>query len=215
MTLYGVGLGPGDPELVTIRGKRILEKAAVVYAPGKLAERLAAPYAASIEHLEFPMTEDEAVLRAAWEEAAATVAPRARDDDVAFVTVGDPKVYSTFAHLERALQEYPTVEVETVPGVSVITAFATVLNVEIDETPLEVREAREGVPKNDPAQLLLLKVTDVAGTHEELTEAGYNVTYGRRLFMDDPTITTDPADLTETDYFTIAYAERSAGGGQA
>jgi precorrin-2/cobalt-factor-2 C20-methyltransferase len=215
MTLYGIGLGPGDPELVTVRGKRLLEEASKVYAPGELAERLARHYAAAIDELDFPMTEDEATLRAAWDEAAATVAPLARNEDVVFVTVGDPKVYSTFSHLERALQSYPEVEVLTVPGVSVVTAFATALDVEIDNSPLDVREAGEGVPQHRPPQMLLLKVTDVLETDAALHDAGYGVTFGRRLFMDDPTVTSDPDAMAESDYFTVAYAERTPSSGES
>lgn len=209
MTLYGIGLGPGDPELMTVRGKRLLEEASAVYAPGELAERLAEPYTATLERLEFPMTENEAALEAAWAEAAATVAPVARNETVAFVTVGDPTVYSTFTHLERALAAYPEVEVRTVPGVSVVTAFATAFDVEIDGSALEIREAGTGVPAHRPPQLVLLKVTDVEQTDAALREAGYDVTFGRRLFMDDPTVTSDPTALADTDYFTVAYAEQA------
>jgi len=209
MTLYGVGLGPGDPELVTVRGKRLLERAAAVFAPGELAETIAANYAPAdrIERLSFPMTRDEAALRTAWAEAAETVAPVAEDGPAAFVTLGDPKVYSTFTHLAGALAEYEGVTVETIPGVSVVTAFASAMGVDIDGGPVEIREARAGVPTG-AEQLLLLKVTDVPGLHDELTDAGYTVTYGRRLFMNDPTVTTDPAALASGDYFTVAYATR-------
>ncbi|MDZ7849646.1 MAG: cobalt-factor II C(20)-methyltransferase [Halodesulfurarchaeum sp.] len=212
MTLYGVGLGPGDPKLVTVKGARILEEATTVFAPGELAARLGSPYTDSIERLEFPMTENREALEAAWAEAAETVAPIARDGDVAFATVGDPNVYSTFSYLEDALETYPEVDVRTVPGVSVVTAFATVLDARIDASSLAVREAKAGVPDRTPAQLLLLKVTDVPGIHADLTEAGYEVTYGRRLFMDEPTVTSDPDELAESDYFTIAYAEQATGG---
>lgn len=209
MTLYGVGLGPGDPELVTVRGKRLLERAETVFTPGELAEDLAATYAPSerIDRLSFPMTRDETALREAWAEAAETVAPVAREGTAVFVTIGDPKVYSTFAHLERALERYPEVGIETVPGVSVLTAFASALDVEIDGGPVQIREARAGVPA-DAEHLLLLKVTDVPAIHEELTAAGYTPTYGRRLFMSDSTVTTDPATLESGDYFTVAYATR-------
>lgn len=210
MTLYGVGMGPGDPSLVTVRGRELVETAETIFAPGRLAESLASPYASSVERLEFPMTEDEVALEAAWEEAAATVAPVARDDTAAFVTVGDPRIYSTFSYLDDALGDYPTVDVETVPGVSVVTAFTTALGVRIDSQGLAVREARSGVPDHDPDQLLLLKVTDVPSIHDRLTARGYEVTYGRRLFMDEPTITTDPTELADSDYFTIAFAQMEA-----
>lgn len=209
MTLYGVGLGPGEPELVTVRGAELLAQAGTVFAPGDLAAEIAAAHTSTgrIEQLSFPMTRDETALREAWAEAAETVAPVARDGTAVFVTIGDPKVYSTFAHLKRALGEYPDVSVEVVPGVSVVTAFASAMGVAIDDGPVEVRAARDGV-LGDADQLLLLKVTDVPATHRELTDAGYEVTYGRRLFMHDATVTTDPAVLETGDYFTVAYATR-------
>lgn len=212
MTLYGVGLGPGDPDLLTVRGKRILERVETVFSPGQLAEDIATKYTLNgrIQRLSFPMTRDETALREAWTEAAERVAPVARDGEAAFVTIGDPKVYSTFAHLERALGKFPGVSIETIPGVSVVTAFTSALDVELDGGPVEVKEARLDIA-GDAEQLLLLKVTDVAGIHRELTEAGYSVTYGRRLFMTDSTVTSDPAELEGSNYFTIAYAtqERS------
>ncbi|MGM0371038.1 MAG: cobalt-factor II C(20)-methyltransferase [Halobacteriota archaeon] len=209
MTLYGVGLGPGDPKLVTVRGKEIMERAERVYAPGDLAERIAGEFVpdARIEQLSFPMTRDESALRAAWEDAAEAVAPAAETETVAFVTIGDPKIYSTFSHLERAMADYPAVDVETVPGVSVLSAFTAAMDVTIDGGAIDVREARAGVPTDGPDQCLLLKVTDVTATHQQLTAAGYDVTYGRRLFMNDATVTTDPTSLDD-DYFTVAFAKR-------
>lgn len=210
MTLYGVGLGPGDPELLTVRGREILDQATRVYTPGDLAERIAETYVSpeKLERLSFPMTRDETALEAAWTEAAEAVATVARNEVAAFVTIGDPNVYSTFSYLETALQEYPEVTVETVPGVSVLTAFTTAMDVEIDDSAIEVREAASGVPEDGPDQLLLLKVTDVGKVHPALRAAGYEVTYGRRVFMEEPTVTSDPADLDESDYFTVAYATR-------
>ncbi|MFW6384397.1 MAG: cobalt-factor II C(20)-methyltransferase [Halodesulfurarchaeum sp.] len=209
MTLYGVGLGPGDPGLVTVRGREAIEAAEVVFAPGDLAADLAKSYVASerIERLSFPMTRDETALREAWAEAAETVTQVARDGTAAFVTIGDPNIYSTFSHLERSLEQYLEVAVETVPGVSVVTAFTSAMDLTIENGPLDVREARAGVPE-DADQVLLLKVTDVPETHQELTAAGYSVTYGRRLFMPNGTVTTDPTTLDAGDYFTVAYATR-------
>lgn len=214
MTLFGIGLGPGDPTLLTVGGRDRLESASVVYAPGDLAESVAARYVEPdrLERVEFPMTDDPSVLERAWTRAADTVGPAARGDDVAFVTIGDPNVYSTFGHLRRTLRAtYPEVAIEVVPGVSVVTAFATALGVEIDSgAPFGVREAPGGTAPTGPDRLLLLKVTDVPKTHEGLVAAGYDVIYGRRLFMDgeESVVTTDPGTLESGDYYTIAFAER-------
>jgi precorrin-2/cobalt-factor-2 C20-methyltransferase len=92
MTLYGIGLGPGAADLLTVRGKRVLEDVAVVYTPGRLSRRVAREYVAEskLGDLDFPMTRDPEELRRAWREAADAVAPTALDADAAFVTLGDP-----------------------------------------------------------------------------------------------------------------------------
>jgi len=184
MTLYGIGLGPGDADLVTVRGKRVLESAAEVYSPGRLSRTVATGHVPEerIADLDFPMTRDPEKLRRAWKEAAATIAPRAREDDVAFVTLGDPNVYSTFGHLRRTMETFhPDVKREIVPGVSAVTAFTTALGVE-----------------------------DAEATHEKLDAAGYDVLYGRRLYMEqgETLVTDDPEEIAERDYYTLAYAER-------
>ena len=79
MTLYGIGLGPGATDLLTVRGKRRLESVDIVYSPGRLSRRVAAEYVSEskLSDLEFPMTTDPEELQAAWETAAAEVAPKA------------------------------------------------------------------------------------------------------------------------------------------
>lgn len=214
MTLYGIGLGPGATDLLTVRGKRQLESVDVVYSPGRLSRRVAAEYVteSKLSDLEFPMTTDPEELQEAWTAAAAEVAPNARDADAAFVTLGDPCIYSTFGHLRRTLRDqHPAVGVEVVPGVSSVTAFASVLGVDVDAgAELTLREATNGGAPVGPDRLLLFKVTDAPTTHERLTEAGYDVTFGRRLFMDAGTtiVTSDPDDIADRDYYTLAYAER-------
>ncbi len=214
MTLYGVGLGPGDSGLVTVRGREVLERATVVYTPGRLSRSVAAEYVPEkrLGDLDFPMTRDEDELRQAWKEAAEEIAPRAREGTAAFVTLGDPNVYSTFGHLRRTLSAFhPEVELELVPGVSAVTAFTTALGVEIAAgSSLTLHEASRGAAPTGPDRMILFKVTDVPETHDQLTEAGYDVTFGRRLYMEEgeTVVTSDPDDLSDRDYYTLAYAEK-------
>ncbi len=214
MTLYGVGLGPGEADLVTVRGRRVLDAADVVYSPGRLSRSVATEHVPDerIGDLDFPMTRDEEKLREAWRAAAAEIAPTARDGTAAFVTLGDPNVYSTFGHLRRTMAAFhPDVTVEVVPGVSAVTAFTTALGVEISAGGnLSLREAAGGDAPVGPDRMLLFKVTDAPATHEKLVEAGYEVRYGRRLYMEqgETVVTDDPADVAERDYYTLAYAER-------
>jgi precorrin-2/cobalt-factor-2 C20-methyltransferase len=135
--LYGVGVGPGAPDLLTLRAVTVLRDAAVVAAPRRSAEdaslalriaREAVGTRAGQEtlHLTFPMSRDPAVRRDAREAAARAVAERlGRGLSVAFVTEGDPLVYSTFLDLlAEAPRAFPGARIEVVPGISSITAVA-------------------------------------------------------------------------------------------
>ncbi|MFP4625666.1 MAG: cobalt-factor II C(20)-methyltransferase [Natronomonas sp.] len=214
MTVYGVGLGPGEADLVTVRGKRVLESVDTVYSPGRLSRSVARTYVpeSKLDDLKFPMTRDPEKLRSAWQEAAGVVATAAGDGDVAFVTLGDPNIYSTFGHLRRTLNAFhPAVDIDVIPGVSAVTAFATALGVEIEAgTGLALREAANVSVKTGADRMILFKVTDAVEIHEKLTAAGYDVRYGRRLFMEqgETVVTGDPTDVAERDYYTLAYAER-------
>lgn len=213
MTVYGVGLGPGEADLLTVRGKRLLERAETIYASGRLSRSIAREHVpgAAIDDLEFPMTDDPETLRRAWRDAAARVGSANRVGDVVVVTIGDPNVYSTFGHLRRTLEAlHPEVDVEVVPGVSAATAFATALDVEIETgSGIAVEEAPDGAAPTGPDRMVLLKVTDAPATAEKLNAAGYDVRFGRRLFMDGETVVTDdPSELADREYFTLAYAEK-------
>lgn len=130
---YGIGVGPGDPELVTVKAARLLARLAVVAVPESAAGRerialgAAAPYCSpSVEilTLDFPMAKDPAVRHAARARAAALVVERlGRGDDVGFVSIGDPSHYSTFAYLVEAVAAAGYV-VEMVPGVTSYSAAA-------------------------------------------------------------------------------------------
>ncbi|UPM42806.1 cobalt-factor II C(20)-methyltransferase [Halocatena salina] len=213
MTLYGIGLGPGRADLVTVRGKQTLQRADVVYTPGRLSRSVASEHVPDtrISDLSFPMTHDADELRTAWKAAAGEIAPRAREGCTAFVTLGDPNVYSTFGHLRRTLEAFHSVEIEIVPGVSAVTAFTTALGIEITAgSSLALREAAGGVAPTGPDRMILFKVTDVPSTHEGLIESGYDVVYGRRLFMEsgETVVTDDPQAVADRDYYTLAYAEK-------
>jgi precorrin-2/cobalt-factor-2 C20-methyltransferase len=134
--LYGVGVGPGDPELVTVKARRILSEVAVIFVPKKteqsesIAESIIANLSLGIEPkivgMVLPMLRDEEQLQGYWNQAADTIWRYLKDgEDCAFVNVGDPLLYGTFVHiLEAVKNSHPEVEVEVIPGVSSINAAA-------------------------------------------------------------------------------------------
>ena len=136
--LVGVGVGPGDPELVTVKGVRVLVEADLVVVPvmDPLEQgRAEATVRAHVTHdrvrrLVFALDDrggPTAERLSAWEAAADAVAEQLleRGGTVAFATIGDPNVYSTFTYLADAVRErVPDVEVETVPGITAMQDLA-------------------------------------------------------------------------------------------
>jgi len=129
-TLYGIGVGPGDPELITVKAFRLLKESPVIAYPKKrmgsksyahqIAELYVNPAEKEMLGLVFPMTKDQEVLEMEWARATAQVWEQLRQGkDVAFVTEGDPLFYSTFIHMMRIMQEtHPEVPIKSIPGVS-------------------------------------------------------------------------------------------------
>jgi precorrin-2/cobalt-factor-2 C20-methyltransferase len=133
--LYGIGVGPGDPELLTLKALRVLRSTPVICVPH--AETRPDSYALGIVK-EFLNEERQEVLRFAfptgdaeaaatvWRQAADTLAGRLQQgQDVAFITEGDPMLYSTFSYvLDGIRTAYPGIPVEIIPGVSSVMAAA-------------------------------------------------------------------------------------------
>ncbi|MGK7879402.1 MAG: precorrin-2 C(20)-methyltransferase [Crocosphaera sp.] len=137
-TLYGVSVGTGDPELITVKGQRLLQQIPVIAFPlgvnGKqgLAQKIIAPWITPQQKklpLYFPYLQDEKQLNKAWQEAAETVWQYLHQGiDVAFACEGDVSFYSTFTYLAQTLSKnYPQVTIKTIPGVSSPMATASVL----------------------------------------------------------------------------------------
>ena len=133
---YGIGVGPGDPELLTLKAERLLRQCAVVCTPKRnlrddgyaagIVRDLLRPAEQEELALEFPMNRDWERLKPYWERNAALIQERlTAGKDCAFVTEGDPFLYSTFIYLYQYLRRHhPEVPIEVVPGVTSFTAAA-------------------------------------------------------------------------------------------
>jgi precorrin-2/cobalt-factor-2 C20-methyltransferase len=134
--LYGVGVGPGDPELMTLKASRILSQVPVIFVPKKaeqgesIAESIVGNLSLRIEPkvvgLVLPMLRDREQLADYWRKAVESMWQYLKNgEDCAFVNVGDPLLYGTFVHILETLQKsHPEVEVEVIPGISSINAAA-------------------------------------------------------------------------------------------
>ena len=138
-TLYGIGVGPGDPELITVKALRQLQAAPVVAFPAGLkgkpgvAERIITPWLSAEQTrlpLNFPYVLDAQQLLAAWQQAAEVVWPYLARGDVVFACEGDVSFYGTFTYLAQCLQQqHPGVKVEAIAGVSSPMAAAAALGI--------------------------------------------------------------------------------------
>lgn len=167
--LYGIGVGPGDTELLTLKAARILKTVPVVFTPKSSKEKesialsIVRPVLEEREDYKrlmlvtpiFPMIEDKEELEKIWINASEMIAQYLNSGrDVAFITLGDPSVFSTYSYVQKKLiGEY---EIETVPGITSFTACAAAKN----KALVEQNEILSIVPKIDDRLENVLEYSD-------------------------------------------------------
>lgn len=213
-TLFGVGVGPGAPDLLTLRAIETLKKARVLALPRSsdygtsMAWKIIKPVIGEVPDQErlfltFPMSKDSARLRPAWDAAFEAIGERLeRGLSVAFATEGDPSLYSTFIYLQmEARTRWPGIHVEVVPGVSSIAAVPAVTGVPLadGQERIAILPANYGIKDlakvlEDFDTVILMKIgSEMPNILAQLKQAGLadKAVYVSRATMPDQRIVRD------------------------
>lgn len=231
-SLYAVGVGPGDPELLTRKAERILRSVAVICAPtsaveaGSFALEIVEPFIdrsrQEVLTRIFPMKKDESELLPFWEETAAELVRKIRTgQDVAFITIGDPFLYSTFLYLYRIFREtYPDIGIEIVPGITSVGAAAIAAGVPLGKAadrlavlPATYEETKLRQTLIDFDTVVLMKVSRVFDrVYALLGELGLEKSsvFVRRVGTNEEEIITDLASLVgkKLDYLSLVIVRK-------
>lgn len=145
--LTAIGVGPGDPDLLTVKAVRAIQNADIIMCPASGEDRpsialsIAKPVIdgsgkdQEIIKLVFPMTKDRGVLEETWRRNARIMARTVLSGkDVVYLTVGDPYLYSTWIYMHRDLESnHPGMRITVVPGIVSIFTFASKAGISVAE----------------------------------------------------------------------------------
>ena len=225
-TLYGIGIGPGDPELLTLKAVRQIRECAVIAVPGKsprdsVAYRIAVQAVPEIENkklvaVDMPMTKNRAALDAFFQAGADMLEEYLRaGEDVAFLTLGDVTIYSTYLYLYPRIQErgYATAMINGIPS---FCAAAARLNEGLAEGAEEIHI----IPATDQTERSLAfpgtKVLMKAGRQMEkvkelLKGADLTVSMVENCCMEGERVCRSLEEIGETPgYYSLIIAKEAA-----
>jgi len=229
--LYGIGVGPGDPELLTLKAVRALGEVDVIFAAASTKNDYSTAYAIARPHLKenvrviqlgFPMTKDKDKLEKAWKHNAEIVAEVLnKGQDAAFLTLGDPLTYSTYGYLQRTLLAHdPGTRLQAIPGITSFHAAASKIGLVLTESKESVL-ITSGVSDPDKleAQLDVADNAVIMKAYKNFEEIRDILTRLRlddktvlvsRLGMDGESILMDIKDAPATPhYFSLALVKKN------
>ena len=220
---YGVGVGPGDPELMTLKAARLIRENDVIAAPGKdpretVAYKIAAAVVPEIAKKELvpihmPMVKDRALIDRAHREAAKLVESYLdRGKNVVYITLGDPTVYCTFSYIQHIL-EADGYAVELVSGISSFCAAAARLNlplVEWDEQlhVLPAVHRLEDALEQPGTYVLMKSASQMKAVKEQLRRSGRRVAMVENCSMENEKIYRSVDEIPDdAGYFSLIIAK--------
>lgn len=145
---YGIGIGPGDPELLTVKAARIIKEADYIFVPKasfkdeSLALDIVKELVVNKKICEqvYPMTKDKNVLDRVWLNASIEIAEKIKNgSNVAYLTIGDPLTFSTYIYLLQNISRLIPIEtIETIPGITSYNAAACLSNFPLIESNMKL-----------------------------------------------------------------------------
>lgn len=144
--LVGIGVGPGDPDLLTVKAVKAIHNADIIMCPASKEDRPSIALSVvsplidksknqEIVKLIFPMTKDKDILEETWKKNAKIMAEKVLlGKNVVYLTVGDPYLYSTWIYMHKDITEnYPEMKISVIPGIVSIFTFASKVGISIAE----------------------------------------------------------------------------------
>jgi precorrin-2/cobalt-factor-2 C20-methyltransferase len=231
-SLYGIGVGPGDPDLIPLKAVKALARVDIIFAAASTKNHHSQAVAVARPHLpadvevrllKFPMTKDKAKKNTAWRAHAETIlAEMAKGRSAAFLTLGDPLTYATYGYvLTQIKQIEPEAPVVTIPGITSFQAAAARVNrplVEGEESLLILSGVEGGQQLRRYADaadnVVFLKayrnIADIAAALEETGMLDTSVAVAN-CSLDNEEVIQDVKGLAQRDpaYWTLVMAKRS------
>ena len=220
---YGVGVGPGDPELMTFKAARLIRENEVIAVPGKVpkdavAYKIAVQVVPELEKKELvpvymPMIKDRELIEKEHKKGALILEEYlSQGKNVVYLTLGDPTIYCTFSYLQHIL-EADGYEVELVSGISSICAAAARLNLPLTEWDEELHVVpavhnSKNKLDGDGTYVLMKSASHMAETKELLRQSGRKVKAVENCGMESEKIYNDLDEIPDdAGYFSLIIAK--------
>jgi precorrin-2/cobalt-factor-2 C20-methyltransferase len=228
---YGIGVGPGDPELLTLKASRILSNVPVIFIPKKDDESSGVAYSI-ISHfiksgqqvipLVLPMSRDRQKLLGYWQKAADTVWQRLeKGEDCALINLGDPLLYGSFIYIWEVLKrDHPGIRVEVISGISSVNAAAASalvpLAINNDRVAVISGKCEEGFLRDTLQKfdtVVFMKVNSIFDRIKDILEElklSHNCYYVKQSTTDREEVITDLNKLEKEklDYFSLLIVRK-------
>jgi precorrin-2/cobalt-factor-2 C20-methyltransferase len=217
--LYGVGVGPGDKELLTLKAVKVIQSCQVVMAPSGMAGGRSIALEVAEEYIKegtevlvkhFPMggEEQEEKIYSAFK----SIEDKLKEgNDVAFLTIGDPFVYSTYIYLLKYIEEMGY-ETETVPGITSFCACASLAKepLVIGNEPLLIVPGDRIEAIKDEKYVVVMKVYKLEEQIiNALEEKGFNYVYIKRAGREGQEVLRDKEEIIKNkEYMSLIIANR-------